>query len=172
MSATQEMQELADDDPEMATELDDMLAAASQEIERIELERMLSGPYDSNDAIMSINAGAGGTESQDWASMLQRMFMRWAEKRGFGVLVLDQLPGEEAGIKSVTFSVSGRFAYGYAKAEAGCSAGEISHSIRISVAMFVSVAFLRNRRAIEIDIRDEDPGRYLPSLGCGWTARQ
>ena len=156
----EEMQELADEDPDMAAELDEMLSSAETEIERIELERMLSGPYDSNDAILSINAGAGGTESQDWASMLSRMFMRWAEKRGYTVLILDQLPGEEAGIKSVTFSISGRFAYGYTKAEAG-----VHRLVRISPfdsnkrrhTSFVSVGVSPEiDDTIEIDIRDED----------------
>ena len=160
VSDAEEMQELADDDPEMASELDELLASAEQDIERIELERMLSGPYDANNALMSINAGAGGTEAQDWASMLQRMFMRWAEKRGFGVQVLDQLPGEEAGIKSVTFSISGRFAYGYTKAEAG-----VHRLVRISPfdsnkrrhTSFVSVGVSPAiDDTIEIDIRDED----------------
>lgn len=80
---------------------------------------MLSGEIDINDAIITIHPGAGGTESQDWAQILMRMYLRWAEKRGFRTEIIDLLPGEEAGIKSVTFTVSGPYAYGYLKAEAG-----------------------------------------------------
>lgn len=86
---------------------------------RYELEMLLSGPYDANDALLTIHPGAGGTESQDWASMLYRMYTRWAEIYGYKAEVLDFLPGEEAGIKSVTISLSGPYAYGYLKAEAG-----------------------------------------------------
>ncbi len=84
-----------------------------------ELEMLLSKPYDANDALLTIHPGAGGTESQDWASMLYRMYTRWGEIYNYKVEVLDFLPGEEAGIKSVTLSISGPYAYGYLKAEAG-----------------------------------------------------
>jgi peptide chain release factor 2 len=80
---------------------------------------LLSGEIDINDAIVTIHPGAGGTESQDWAQILMRMYLRWAEKRGFRTEIIDLLPGEEAGIKSATFTVSGPYAYGYLKAEAG-----------------------------------------------------
>lgn len=80
---------------------------------------MLSGKYDANNAILSLHAGAGGTEAQDWTSMLYRMYTRWGEKHGYGVKVLDYLDGEEAGVKSVTFMVEGTNAYGYLKAEKG-----------------------------------------------------
>ena len=80
---------------------------------------MLSGEYDEADAILTINAGAGGTDAQDWASMLLRMYMRWAENRGWKVDLLDKLDGEEAGIKSATIKISGKYAFGYAKAEKG-----------------------------------------------------
>ena len=80
---------------------------------------MLSGPYDHDDAIIAIHAGAGGTDSQDWAEMLERMYLRWAESRGFTVEILDSTPGEEAGIKSVTIAVGGRYAFGYLRSEKG-----------------------------------------------------
>ena len=80
---------------------------------------MLSGEYDSADAILTINSGAGGTDAQDWASMLLRMYMRWAESRGWKVELLDKLDGEEAGIKSATIKISGKYAFGYSKAEKG-----------------------------------------------------
>jgi len=88
-------------------------------LEKFELEQMLSGEYDSADAILTINSGAGGTDAQDWASMLLRMYMRWVEKKGWKSELLDKLDGEEAGIKSATIKISGRYAFGYAKAEKG-----------------------------------------------------
>ncbi len=90
-----------------------------QDLDRLELERLLSGPHDKNNAVVTIHAGAGGTEAQDWADMLLRMYLRWAERRGFKVEMLDLMPGEEAGIKGATFLVEGPYAYGYLKAEAG-----------------------------------------------------
>jgi peptide chain release factor 2 len=90
-----------------------------KELEKFELQQMLSGEYDSADAILTINSGAGGTDAQDWASMLLRMYMRWAESRGWKVELLDKLDGEEAGIKSATIKISGKHAFGYAKAEKG-----------------------------------------------------
>lgn len=95
------------------------LKTTSQSIEKFELEQMLSGEYDKADAILTINAGAGGTDAQDWASMLLRMYMRWVEKRGWKSELLDKLDGEEAGIKSATIKISGKNAFGYSKAEKG-----------------------------------------------------
>ncbi len=91
----------------------------AQEVERREVELVLSGEYDSRSALIAIHAGAGGTESQDWAQMLLRMYTRWAEQRGFQSQILDLSPGEEAGVKSATLEVTGPWAYGYAKAERG-----------------------------------------------------
>jgi len=116
------------DDAQTALELGDSelielsfeaLKSAASEIEKFELEQMLSGEYDSADAILSINSGAGGTDAQDWASMLLRMYMRWAEIRGWKTELLDKLDGEEAGIKSATIKITGKYAFGYAKAEKG-----------------------------------------------------
>mgnify|MGYP004466275875 FL=1 len=90
-----------------------------KELEKFELQQMLSGEYDSADAILTINSGAGGTDAQDWASMLLRMYMRWAESRGWKVELLDKLDREEAGIKSATIKISGKYAFGYSKAEKG-----------------------------------------------------
>ena len=89
------------------------------ELEKFELQQMLSGEYDGADAILSINSGAGGTDAQDWASMLLRMYVRWAEKRGWKSELLDKLDGEEAGIKSATIKITGKYAFGYSKAEKG-----------------------------------------------------
>lgn len=88
----------------------------------MELESLLSGEYDSSNAILSIHPGAGGTESQDWASMLWRMYTRWAEERGYTVETLDYQPGDEAGIKDVTLLIKGVHAYGYLKSEKGYTA--------------------------------------------------
>lgn len=101
--------------PEIAAELSSIQA----EIQSRETSAILSGRYDRDDAILAIHAGAGGTDSQDWAAMLQRMYLRWAERRGFQTEVLDQSEGEEAGIKSATTAVNGDFAFGYLKAERG-----------------------------------------------------
>lgn len=90
-----------------------------KELEKFELEQMLSGEYDEADAILTINAGAGGTDAQDWASMLLRMYLRWIEQRGWNAELLDKLDGEEAGIKSATIKISGKYAFGYSKAEKG-----------------------------------------------------
>lgn len=87
--------------------------------DKFDLENMLSGEYDKNDAILTVNSGAGGTDAQDWAQMLLRMYMRWAELKGYSVELLDKSDGDEAGIKSATIKVSGLYAYGYSKAEKG-----------------------------------------------------
>jgi peptide chain release factor 2 len=93
--------------------------ALEAEVARLDLEALLSGPYDAGDAFLSVHAGAGGTDSQDWAAMLERMFLRWTERRGFAAEVLDRMEGEEAGIKSVTISIKGTNAFGYLKSEKG-----------------------------------------------------
>ncbi len=101
--------------PEVQAEMDDFV----QRFENLRIKTLLSGEYDRDNAILKLNAGAGGTESCDWASMLYRMYTRWAEKKGFSVEVLDYLDGDEAGIKSVTFQINGENAYGYLKSEKG-----------------------------------------------------
>ena len=111
--------ELAEEDPEMATELEDQLVSVQERLDALEEERLFSGRYDSGDALVTVNAGAGGTDAQDWAEMVLRMEMRWAEKRGFGVELLEASPGEEAGIKSATFRVRGENAYGLYGSEKG-----------------------------------------------------
>lgn len=107
-----------EDDAEVAV-LNDEIASLTVDIEKLRLETLLKGKYDASNAILSLHAGAGGTEAQDWVSMLYRMYTRYAERNGFKVRVLDMLPGDEAGIKSVTFAVEGTNAYGYLKAEKG-----------------------------------------------------
>jgi peptide chain release factor 2 len=104
---------------EMLPEIDAGIADLEKKLDSVELNLMLSGENDKNNALVTIHPGAGGTESQDWADMLFRMYLRWAEKRGYQTEIIDILPGEEAGIKSVTFEVNGTNAFGYLKSEAG-----------------------------------------------------
>jgi peptide chain release factor 2 len=126
----------------------------------LELRNMLQGPDDSREALLTIHPGAGGTESQDWAEMLLRMYVRWAEQHGFGVELLDRLEGEEAGIKSATLEIRGEYAYGYLKAERG-----VHRLVRISPfdsqgrrhTSFASVfVYPVVDDTIEIEVRDED----------------
>jgi len=112
---------------EAERETESVLAAARAEIEKQELQQMLGGEYDRLGAIVSIHPGAGGTEAQDWADMLLRLYLRWAERRGYATDIADLQPGEGAGVKSATFEVDGEYAYGYLKAEAG-----IHRLVRIS----------------------------------------
>jgi peptide chain release factor 2 len=111
--------ELAEEDPEMAAELEEQVVSAQRRLDELEEQRLFSGRYDGGDALVTVNAGAGGTDAQDWAEMVLRMEMRWAEKRGFGVELLEASPGEEAGIKSATFRVKGENAYGLYGSEKG-----------------------------------------------------
>lgn len=155
-----ELLELAEADAELATELDELLDTTQARLEKLELQRMLGGEYDRSNAIVQVNAGAGGTESQDWAQMLLRMLLRWAERHEFGIEMLDDQPGDEAGLKSASFLVSGDYAYGYLKSEAG-----VHRLVRISPfdsqkrrhTSFASVGVSPEiDDAIEFDVRDED----------------
>jgi peptide chain release factor 2 len=107
------------EDESLRAELEAEVAAIEKELEKRSFAAMLSGQYDQGDAILAIHAGAGGTDSQDWAEMLERMFLRWAEERGYKTEILDLTEGEEAGIKTVTISISGRYAFGYLRSEKG-----------------------------------------------------
>ena len=121
LEETEILLELADEahDTESAREADDRITETVAAIRAAEVRRMLSGKDDRLNAIVSIHPGAGGTEAQDWAAILLRMYLRWAESRGYKIEVVDYLPGEEAGVKSVTFTAEGEYAYGYLKAEMG-----------------------------------------------------
>ena len=111
--------EMVEEDESVLGEADQTIAAVEQKVARLQEEALFAGPYDAGDAIVTLSAGAGGTDAQDWAEMLLRMYERWAERRGFGFGVIDATPGEEAGLKSATFSLSGENAYGVLAAERG-----------------------------------------------------
>src|SRR4051812_29736801 len=113
------LEELAAEDDSIAAELDEQRAGVEARLAELEEERLFSGRYDAGDAVVSVHAGTGGTDSQDWAEMLLRMLMRWAERRGFQVEMIEASPGEEAGIKSATFIARGENAYGLFSAEKG-----------------------------------------------------
>jgi peptide chain release factor 2 len=144
-------------------DLEELIGRANsldQDLGRYEIERMLGGENDEANAIVYINAGAGGTEAQDWAEMLLRMYLRWAERKGFETQVVDILPGEEAGIKNVTLLVKGPHAYGYLKCENGIhrlvriSPFDAANRRHTSFASFYAYPELAEN--IDVDIRDED----------------
>ncbi len=150
----------ADPDDDMLVELEAEVSAVEHDVAALEVQTMLQGPDDQLDAILTIHPGAGGTESQDWAEMLMRMYTRWAERRGCSVTVLDIQPGEEAGIKSASLEIKGESAYGYLKAEKG-----VHRLVRISPfdaqarrhTSFASVFVYPDiDDTIKVDIRDED----------------
>ncbi len=160
-----ELEELGDllageTDASLDSEWESEIEALDRELEQFELKTMLRGPDDMRNALLTIHPGAGGTESQDWAEMLMRMYTRWAERHGFQISILDLLPGEEAGIKSVSLEIKGTYAYGYLKAEKG-----IHRLVRISPfdsqsrrhTSFASIfVYPEVEDDIEIDIREED----------------
>ena len=157
-----DMAELLEAEPDeaMAAELEAEVERLEAAVTALEVRGMLQGPDDARDAILTIHPGAGGTESQDWAEMLMRMYVRWAERRGYVVSVLDLVEGEEAGIKSATLGISGEFAYGYLRAEKG-----VHRLVRISPydsqarrhTSFASVFVYPDiDDTIEVDLRDED----------------
>ncbi|KFL43310.1 peptide chain release factor 2 [Lysinibacillus sp. BF-4] len=147
-------------DDDLQEELGEEVKAFKKSMEDFELQMLLSDPYDANNAILELHPGAGGTESQDWGSLLLRMYTRWAEHRGFKVETIDYLPGDEAGIKSVTLGIKGHNAYGYLKAEKG-----VHRLVRISPfdssgrrhTSFVSCDVMPEfTDDVEVEIRTED----------------
>ena len=149
-----------EEDPELIPEIAEMMDEFVSTYENIRMKTLLSGEYDRNNAILSLHAGAGGTESCDWAAMLFRMYSRWADKKGFQLEVLDSLDGDEAGIKSITFQVNGENAYGYLKSEKG-----VHRLVRISPfnaagkrqTSFVSCDVMPDiEEDVDIEIKDED----------------
>ena len=149
-----------ENDPSIVPDIQEMLDEFIQDFEHIRIKTLLSGEYDKDNAIVTLHAGAGGTESCDWASMLYRMYLRWADRQGFSTEVLDYLDGDEAGIKSVTFQVNGENAYGYLKSEKG-----VHRLVRISPfnaagkrqTSFVSCDVMPDiEEDLSVEIADED----------------
>ena len=149
-----------ENDPDMIPEIQEMLDQFREDFDAIRIKTLLSGEYDTENAILKLNAGAGGTEACDWCSMLYRMYSRWAEKKGFSLEVLDYLDGDEAGIKSVTFQVNGLNAYGYLKSEKG-----VHRLVRISPfnaagkrqTSFVSCDVMPDiEKDLDVEINDDD----------------
>lgn len=154
-----ELAEEADDD-RTAQEAGQAAARLETVLEKLELQKVLCGPQDHVDALVSINAGAGGTDAQDWCEMLLRMYLRWCAGRGYKTEILDQLPGEEAGLKSATFSAGGAYAYGFLRAEVGVhrlvrispfDAGGRRHTSFASVWVYPDI-----EDSLEVEIRDDD----------------
>ena len=149
-----------EEDEELAAEIGEELSAFISEFDDLRITTMLTGEYDDSNAILTLHAGAGGTESCDWASMLCRMYQRWAEKKGYSVEMLDFLDGEEAGLKSVTLQINGTNAYGYLKSEHG-----VHRLVRISPfnaagkrqTSFVSCDVMPDiEQDLDIEIADDD----------------
>ena len=149
-----------DNDPAIIPDIQQELKEFKETFENIRINTLLSGEYDRNNAILKLNAGAGGTESCDWCSMLYRMYTRWAERKGFALEVIDYLDGDEAGIKSVTFQISGENAYGYLKSEKG-----VHRLVRISPfnaqgkrqTSFVSLDVMPDiEDDVDVEVKDED----------------
>ncbi len=149
-----------DNDPAIIPDIQQELKEFKETFENIRINRLLSGEYDRNNAILKLNAGAGGTESCDWCSMLYRMYTRWAERKGFALEVIDYLDGDEAGIKSVTFQINGENAYGYLKSEKG-----VHRLVRISPfnaqgkrqTSFVSLDVMPDiEDDVDVEVKDED----------------
>lgn len=151
---------VAEDDQAVAGDVATEVQGIAAELDQREFELMLSGEYDRNDALLAIHAGAGGTESQDWASMLLRMYLRWAEQHDYKPQILDTTEGEEAGIKSTTVEISGKYAYGYLKAERGVhrlvrlSPFDAAHRRHTSFALVEVMPALDNNVDIHIDPND------------------
>lgn len=148
------------DDESLRAELEAETTTLEREFERRELKAMLNGKHDRGDALLAIHAGAGGTDSQDWAEMLQRMYLRWAERNGYKTEILDYSPGEEAGTKSITIAISGPYAYGYLRSEKGVhrlvrlSPFDAAHRRHTSFALVEILPQVENDIEIEINPND------------------
>jgi peptide chain release factor 2 len=164
--------ELAEEDPDLAEELEETLRSVEQRLETLEEERLFTGPYDAGGALVTVNAGAGGTDAQDWAEMVLRMMLRWAERRGFKTELLEASPGEEAGIKSATFRADGENAYGLYSAEKGVhrlvrlSPFDSAHRRQTSFAGVEVAPVVEEAGEVEIDDDDLQVDTYRAS-GAG-----
>src|SRR5215207_5069841 len=161
--------EMAEEDETVAAEVAGQMRAVEDRLAELEEERLFSGRYDAGDALVTVNAGAGGTDAQDWAEMVLRMMMRWAERRGFTVELLEASPGEEAGIKSATFRASGENAYGLFNAEKGVhrlvrlSPFDAAHRRQTSFAGIEVAPVVDDIAEIEIDDDDLQIDTYRPT---------
>ena len=144
--------EMADEDQSLLAEADETVAGVEAQIARLQEDALFAGQYDAGDAIVTLSAGAGGTDAQDWAQMLLRMYERWAERRGFGFTVLDATPGEEAGLKSTTFTLAGENAYGVLAAERG-----VHRLVRLSP---FDSAHRRQTSFAQVDISPDVPADF------------
>ena len=172
LTDSEELLELAEDDGDLLSEVEEELRRGERVLEEQEVARLFTGEYDEGDAILTINPGAGGVDSQDWAEMLARMYRRWAERRGFGLEVIEYTEGEEAGIKSATFTISGEYAFGLLSAERGVhrlvrispyDAGGRRHTSFASVAV---APVIDDRVEVDIDEKDLKIDTYRSS-GAG-----
>jgi peptide chain release factor 2 len=168
----QDAQELLAMDGDVAAEIETSIAPLRQELDRLQEDALFSGEYDSGDALVTIHAGTGGTDAQDWAEMLLRMYLRWAQSRGFQTELLEASPGEEAGLKSATFAVHGENAYGILKAERGVhrlvrlSPFDQAHRRHTSFAQVIVSPLLPEDVEVEIDENDLRIDTYRAS-GAG-----
>jgi peptide chain release factor 2 len=171
-----ELAEMGDETlrPELETELE----VLTKEIDQREFDLMLSGRYDRGDALLAIHSGAGGVDAQDWAEMLERMYLRWAEMRGFQAEVIDLSEGEEAGIKSVTISVEGRYAYGYLRPEKGVhrlvrlSPFDAAHRRHTSFALVEVLPQIEDDSEVEINPEDIRVDVYRSSGAGGQNVQK
>lgn len=165
-------------DESLRAEIESETEKIGQELDQRELSTLLAGQYDRGDAILAIHAGAGGTDSQDWAEMLERMYLRWAEKNGYETEVIDMTEGEEAGIKSVTITVKGRYAYGYLRAEKGVhrlvrlSPFDSAHRRHTSFAMVEVLPVIEDDEDIYIDPNDVRIDIYKSSGAGGQNVQK
>ena len=156
----QDLIEMTDAEDDMQADLQEEGANLLREVERMELQLVLNGPYDNHDALLSVHAGTGGVDAQDWADMLIRMYLRWASSQGFSSKVLDRTEGEEAGIKSATIEIRGPYAFGYLRSEAGThrlvrlSPFDAAHRRHTSFALVEVLPEVDD--APEVEIRDDD----------------
>jgi peptide chain release factor 2 len=164
--------ELLELDPELEAEVADQLAPIREELDRLQEDALFTGRYDGGDAVVSINAGTGGTDAQDWAEMLLRMYLRWADDRGFRAELVEASPGEEAGLKSATFTVKGENGYGVLKAERGVhrlvrlSPFDAAHRRHTAFAQVVVAPLLPDDEDVEVDENDLRIDTYRAS-GAG-----
>jgi peptide chain release factor 2 len=164
--------EMASEEESLLAEVDEQIVAVEERLAELEEQRLFSGRYDTGDALVSVNAGAGGTDAQDWAEIVLRMEMRWAERRGFEVELLEASPGEEAGIKSATFRASGENAYGLFGAERGVhrlvrlSPFDSAHRRQTSFAGVEVAPVVKDTAAVEINEDDLQVDTYRAS-GAG-----